>query len=173
MIGLLSGKWVSNLTQASRLKKSFLVENWKTYHTLLVFNNANVSSCKSPKHLGIIWLDSKFTFEEHYKTTLNKTNRTMGLLDKLQNLLPRATLITIYKAFVIPHLDYGDVLYHQLFNTLFHEKLGSIQYNACLALAGAIRSTSKENVYQELGLESVQIRRCYRNFRLFYEIHKN
>ena len=97
----------------------------------------------------------------------------MGLLDKLQNLLPRATLITIYKAFVIPHLDYGDVLYDQSFNTSFHEKLGSIQYNACLALAGAIRSTSKENVYQELGLESVQIRRCYRNFRLFYEIHKN
>ena len=158
---------------SKQTQKSFLVENWKTYHTLLVFNNANVSSCKSPKHLGIIWLDSKFTFEEHYKTTLNKTNRTMGLLDKLQSSLPRAALITIYKAFVIPHLDYGDVLYHQLFNTLFHEKLGSIQYNACLALAGAIRRTSKENVYQELGLESVQIRRCYGNFRLFYEIHKN
>ena len=74
----------------------------------------------------------------------------MGLLDKLQSSLPRAALITIYKAFVIPHLDYGDVLYDQSFNTSFHEKLGFVQYSACLALAGAIRGTSKEKVYQEL-----------------------
>ena len=70
----------------------------------LVFNNANVSSCKPHKHLGIL-LDAKLTFEEHYKSILNKTNRTIGLLRKLQSLLPRATLITIYKAFVRPHLD--------------------------------------------------------------------
>ena len=36
-------------------------------HPPLVFNNANVSSCKSHKYLGIL-LDSKLTFEEPYKT---------------------------------------------------------------------------------------------------------
>ena len=137
----------------------------------MVFNNANVSSCKSQKHLGIL-LDSKLTFEEHYKTILNKTNRTIGLLRKLHILLPRATLITIYQAFVRPHLDYGDVLYDQAFNSSFHEKLEFIQYNACLALTGAIRGISKEKLYQELGLESLQIRR-YRKLCLFYKIYKN
>ena len=39
-------------------------------HPPLVFNNANVSSWKSQKHLCIL-LDSKLTFEEHYKTILN------------------------------------------------------------------------------------------------------
>ena len=117
----------------------------------LVFNNANVSSCKSQKHLGIL-LDSKLTFEEHCKTILSKTDRTIGLLRILQGLLPRAALITIYKAFVRPHLDYGNVLYDQAFNaSLKLEKLESIQYNACLALTGAIRGTSKEKIYQELG----------------------
>ena len=37
----------------------------KLTHPSLVFNNANVSQCKSQKHLGII-LDSKLTFEDHY-----------------------------------------------------------------------------------------------------------
>ena len=125
-------------------------------HPPLVFNNANVSSCKSQKHLGVL-LDSKLTFEEHYKTMLSKTNRTViGLLRKLQSLLPRAALITIYKAFVRPHLDYVDVLYDQAFNTSSHEKLESIQYNACFALFGAIRGTSKENVYQELGIKYIK-----------------
>ena len=42
---------------------------------------------------------------------LNKTNRTIGLLRKLQSLLARAALTTVYKAFVRIHLDYGNVLY--------------------------------------------------------------
>ena len=114
----------------------------------------------------------KLTFEEHYQTILSKTNRIIGLLSKFQSLLPTAALITIYKAFVRPPLDYGDVLYDQVFNTSFHEKLESIQYNACLALTGAIRGTSKEKIYQELDLESLQIRRWYRKLCLFYKIYK-
>ena len=37
----------------------------------------------------------------------------IGLLQKFSNSLPRQALITIYKAFVRPYLDYGDVLYDQ------------------------------------------------------------
>ena len=76
----------------------------------LVFDNANISHCKSQKHPGII-LDSKLTFEAHYKTVLSKTNKTIELLRKLQNLLAKELLITIRKAFFRPHLDYGDVLF--------------------------------------------------------------
>ena len=64
-------------------------------------------------------------------------------------------LITIYKAFIRPHLEFGDVLYDQAFNNSLKEKLESFQYNACLALTGAIRGTSKEKIYQELELESL------------------
>ena len=103
----------------------------KVTHPPLIFNNANVSQCKSQKHLGVI-LDLTLTFEDHYKTVLSKTNRTIGLLRKLQNFLPREALITICKAFVRPHLDYGDILFDQAFNASFHEKLESM--NTMLAL---------------------------------------
>ena len=118
----------------------------------LVFNNNYVSQTYSQKHLGVI-LDFKLTFEEHLNNVLAKVNKAVGLLRKLRNLLPRTTLITIYKAFIRPHLDYGDVLYDQAFNNSFKEKLESIQYNACLALTGAIRGMSKEKICQELGFE--------------------
>ena len=87
--------------------------------------------------------------------------------------LSRQTLVTIYKAFVRPHLDYGDVLYDQAFNNSFHAKMESIQDNACLAIKGAIRSTSREKIYQELGLEYLQLRRRYRKLCLFYKVFKN
>ena len=47
---------------------------------------------------------------------------------KLQNLLPRTALIILYKAFVRPHLDYGNIIYDQVHNTSFHQKLESLQY---------------------------------------------
>ena len=87
-------------------------------------------------------------------------------------MLPGAALITIYKTFVRPDLDCGDVFFDQTFNASFHEKLESIQYIACLALTGTIRGTSKENLYQELGLESLQHRRWYRILSFFYKILK-
>ena len=45
----------------------------------------------------------------------------------------------------------------QALHVSFHENLESIQYNACLALTGSISGTSKEKIYQELDLESLQI----------------
>ena len=36
----------------------------------------------------------------------------------------------------------------------------TIQYNAALAITGAIRCSSREKLYQELGLETLQQRRC-------------
>ena len=106
---------------------------------------------------------------------ITKINKTIGLLRNLQNLLPRTALITIYKAFVRRHLDYADILHDQAFNfqqKSFQQKLESIQYRACLAITGAIRGTFREKIYQELGLESLQLRRWYRKLAMFYKIYK-
>ena len=70
--------------------------------------------------------------------------------------MPRGLLLTIYKSFIRPHLDYGDVIYDQHYNNSFHSKLESIQYDAALAKTGAISDSSWEILYQELGLESLQ-----------------
>ena len=48
-----------------------------------------------------------------------------------------------------------------------------MQYNACLALTGTVRSTSKEKPYQELGLALPQLGQWYKRFCLFYKIFKN
>ena len=94
----------------------------------------------------------------------------MGLLRKFQQILSRASLLTICKTFIRSQLDYADVIYVQAYNSAFHDKLESIQYNACLAITGEIRGTSTEKIYQELGLESLKSRRWLRKLCRFYKI---
>ena len=58
--------------------------------------------------------------------------------------------LTVYKSFIRPHLDYGDIIHDQVSNASFHKKLESIQHNATTAITGAIWGNSKEKPYQEL-----------------------
>ena len=121
-----------------------------------------------------ITLDTQLKFDDHPKMVVSgKISKTIGLLRKLQNTLARAALITIYKAFIRPHFEYGDILYDQANNMSFHQKLESIQYNACLTLTGAIRGKSTEKIYLGLGLESLQLPRWYRKLGKFYKIFKS
>ena len=112
----------------------------KINHSTLTFNDNPVHQVALQKHLGI-FLDCKLNFEEHLKTIVNKINKTIGLLCKFQNFLPRKSLLTIYKSFIQPHFDYADIIYDQTYNTSFHQSLESLQYNAALARTGAICGT--------------------------------
>ena len=80
----------------------------------------------------------------------------ISAIKKLNVTLPCSSLLTIYKSFIRPHLDYGDVIYDQNNNNRLSQK--SIQYNAVLTTTGSIRVTSTEKLYQELGLESLKDR---------------
>ena len=102
-----------------------------------------------------MFLDNKLNLGRHLKYITNKVKKSVGLLRKLQMILSRRSLVTIYKSFIRPHLDYGDIIFDQAFNKSFHDNLESIQYNASLAITGARRGTSKEKLYQELGFESL------------------
>ena len=72
-----------------------------------------------------------------------------------------------------PEIDYGDIIYDQPQNESFCEKIESIQYKAALATAGAIQGTSRERIYQELGLESLKSRRWYKRLSCMFKIMNN
>ena len=87
-------------------------------------------------------------------------------------MLPRTTSITIYIAFVRPHLDYGDILYDQAFNFSFHDRLESVQYNASLAITEQLGVHKKKKLISSIRF-SLRLRSRYRKFCIFYKIFKN
>ena len=135
----------------------------------LVFNDTKVELANSQKHLGLI-LDSKLDFNEHIDNKTNKCNKIIGIMKRLSLILSRKSLLTICKSFVRPNLDYADIIYDKPFNESFKRKIEAVQYKAALVITGAVKGTSRDSLYQELGLESLEDRRWSRKFFFFHKV---
>ena len=96
--------------------------------------------------------------------------KAIGIIKKLGETLPRHSLVVIYKPFVRPHLDHGDIISAQTNNESFTQKTERIQYNAALAITGTIKGTSQNRLYSKLGFKSRKCRRWFRKLCTFIKI---
>ena len=87
-----------------------------------------------------MFLGESLKFSFHIKEKMSKAMKGIGIIQKRSKTLPRHALTTIYKSFIRPHLDYGDIIYDQPNNEILNQKIERIQYQAALAIAGAIKS---------------------------------
>ena len=147
----------------SRKKSKFI-------HLSLIFNRQDSSHSESHKHFGLVF-DSKLNFDMHLKRKFSIINNGIALLRKLRHSIPRTSLLSIYKTFLRPHLDYCDVIYDKPHNEKFTDILESFQYNVAPAITGAIKGASKEKLYNEFGLEYLKGRRRIRRLCLFHKIY--
>ena len=83
---------------------------------------------------NIFVLDSKPNFNVHVDQKIKKCNRIIGLIRRLSISLPRNALLTIYKSFVRPHLDYDYILYDKPNNDNFQNKLEKVSITRLLLL---------------------------------------
>ena len=58
-------------------------------------------------------LDSKLDFRSHTKEAIVRARRGIGMIRYLFKYVSRDVLDQIYKLYVRPHLDYGDIIYHR------------------------------------------------------------
>ena len=110
-------------------------------HQPLSFNNNKIQYGPSQKHLGLV-LDSKVDFNQQIDDKINRCNKITRIMKRLSMTLFKKILLTIYKSFVRPLLDYVDITYDKPVNESFNRKLEAVQCNASLVVTGAIRGTS-------------------------------
>ena len=112
--------------------KLFSIEKQNVHYSPITFNDVPAKRVQSHKHLGLS-LSAKLDFHEH-------------ICFRNYKLLPRHSLLTIYKAFVRPHVDYSDVIYDKMFNQSWQKKVSLSQYNTALPITRTIRGTKQRNV---------------------------
>ena len=146
----------------------FSVKKIKSSHPELTFNDIPVSREEHTKHLGV-YLDSSLNFSKHIREAVMKASKGISLLKYLSKYVSRKVLDLSYKLYVRPHLDYGDVIYHNQRADMM-DLIEQVQYKAALIVSGCWQGTSREKLYDELGWESLSMRRWSRRMTLFYKI---
>ena len=105
---------MENVLQSRSIKTNargnFFTEDKQSISPPLLSNNSTAKQISTQKHLGI-HLDEELTFKHHTNEKINKANKGIGIIRKVNNILPCSTLLTIYCSSVRLHLDYGDVIY--------------------------------------------------------------
>ena len=147
----------------------------KPAHPLLYFNENQVVTKQKQKHLGLI-LDSGLTFHSHVREKIISARRGIGVIRFLSKYVMRDVLDQMYKLYVRPHLDYGDIIYHKFdpdFTLECTRKLESTQYTAALAVSGAWQGTNRNKLYEELGWEYLYYRRWYRRLMHFFKLRQS
>ena len=144
----------------------------KPIHPPIYFNESGVVTKSEQKHLGMI-LDSSLNFQSLVREKIVSARRGIGVIQYMSRYVTREVLDQMYKLYVRPHLDYGDIIYHKYdpeLNLDFTKKLEATQYSAALAVSGAWRGTNKYKLYEELGWESLYHRRWYRRLTHFFKL---
>ena len=85
-------------------------------------------------------LDSALNFHSHVKEKIVSASRGIRVIRYLSKYVSCDVLDQMYKLYVRPHLDYGDIIYHKVDPELsldFTKKLVATKYSTALAVAGA------------------------------------
>ena len=161
----------------------FSSKNLPTQFDDLSFHGVGVLKVNETKHLGLK-LHNKLSFQSHIDDKIKKSRQGVGLMKRIYPYVPRATLELVYKLYVRPHLDYGDIIFHIPYKenpaflsedtdeslNILMKKIESVQYDAALAASGAWHGSPRKELYDNLGWESLHLRRELRRLSMFHEI---
>lgn len=139
----------------------------------IYFGESEITEVDAHKHLGIT-INNNLTWGDHVQDIITKAGKRLDILAFLKYRLDRNTLEVIYKTFIRPVLEYGDVL----LSNMTDEQSGLIEQvnkRAGSIISGAIRGTSSDVIYNELGWTTMESRRKNHRLAMFHKIinHKS
>ena len=113
-------------------------------------------------------IDDKLSFKDHLSTVLRKVYAKVGALRRLRKLVPADISLMLYKAYILPHLEYCSPLPLGI-NTTLNKKLESANYYALKALLNFGNSLDYDSIWCAVNVQSLEHRRYYQSFVLLFK----
>jgi len=143
----------------------------KPSHPPLNMQNVNIPIVDVHKHLGV-FMSNDCTWHAHISFIKEKAWTRVNIMRRLKLILDRNTLEKIYFSFIRPLIEYSDAVFD---NCTQYEKdeLEKIQNEAARITSGCTRLVSLEDLYNELGWETISQRRRKHKLILMYKMNSN
>jgi len=156
-----------NVTFNAAKTEVLTIANNPSIHPPLRFCNQALTETACHKHLGLIFHRS-LTWHLHISTLHHRAMSIINALEKIKNFLPRYSLLVLYRVYVLPILDYKDIIFDNCTTT--DSNLESVQSAAAKLILGCLRTTSHEIILKEFGLTPLFVRRQFHILKAFRAI---
>lgn len=161
-------KWVITFNANKTSQQTF--SNRSSHYTPhLLFGTQEIPHNSNHKHLGLT-MSTDLRFKSHINNVLLKFNRAMSPLYPIASKIPRNVLLTIYKVYVQPHLDYCASVYDGHITVFDRARLEKAQSRAARLITGAPRRTSSAGLLEELGWSTLDSRRQSTKLLLYQKL---
>ena len=112
----------------------------------LLLNNIKIEQVSNFTFLGII-LDTSLSWKYHTKMIAIKISKIIGILHKLKYIFPKEILLILYKSLIVPHLNYGLLLWGVNLKDIF-----LLQKKAIRLVTHNSYTSHAEPIFKEKGL---------------------
>ena len=137
----------------------------------LFFQDTLLTANVTHKHLGLI-LEPNCKWDSQINNILSKCLTLTSCLRSFKYRLNRKTLEIMYKSFILPVLDYGDIIWDNC-TEILSNKLEEVQLDALRTISGSVRGTSHAKLYHETGFIPLKERRKRHKLLLFFKFVNN
>ena len=163
----LSSWFESNHLTVNSTKTQALSVGPCAYHYSLFLNNARIEFLRSIKILGVT-LDKDLSYKEHISDQLKKAYAKASALRRIRRFLPHDAMIKLYKAFILPHLEYCSPLFVGI-GTGQRNRLEDGNCYILRTLIGHNKSMSYDELLTTASMTSLYCRRLHQALILLFK----
>ena len=162
----LSSWFESNHLTVNSTKTQALSVGPCAYRYSLFLNNARIEFLRSIKILGVT-LDKDLSYKEHISDQLKKVYAKASALRRIRRFLPHDAMIKLYKAFILPHLEYCSPLFVGI-GTGQRNRLEDGNCYILRTLIGHNKSMSYDELLTTASMKSLYCRRLHQALILLF-----
>ena len=132
------------------------------------FGSTVINEVTSHKHLGMIFTRN-LSWGNQVDDIVIKAGKRVDILAHLMYRLDRNSLEIIYKSFIRPTLEYGDIIMSNMTDEQ-SQLIEHVNKRAGCIISGAIRGISSSVLFEELSWVSMETRRKHHRMYAFHKI---
>ena len=161
-------KWFeNNYLNINTTKTQAMAIGPVNYEYNINLHNSNIDLNDSLKILGVT-LDRKMTFKPYILEQLKKACAKTAALRKLRKFIPQEVMIRLYKAYILPHLEYCSPLLLGISNGL-KNKLEDTNYYILRTILNYSRAVSYNFILNKAELQNLDNRRKFQSLVLLFK----
>jgi len=127
-----------------------------------------IAPCNVVRHLGV-QVGSHLKFHEHTSVVTKKANQLLSIIHKVFQNFDKTTFINLYKSYIRPVLEYGNIIWGPLF-VLDQQQVEKVEKRLVYDLWDHVY----DNRLAELNLPSLKHRRSQGDMIMIYQLlHHN